>query len=133
MEKARKRVLLVEDDGTLRALYTDFLETKGFAVDHAVEGNEGYEKVRQGGYDIVLVDILLPGLSGQEILKKLDKHPPIRPNGPIIMLTNQDQPEIIQECRDLGAAGVIIKSSIKPDQLIQHIHEYLGSNNQSEP
>lgn len=130
MGNAKKRILLIEDDGTLRTLYTDLLETQGFEVEHAVEGNEGFQKAREGGYDLILLDILLPGLQGQEVLEKLRQHPPIQANGPIVMLTNQNQKEVLEQCHNLGAAGEIIKSSIKPDQLIQRINEYLGSQNQ---
>lgn len=131
MSNNKVKVLLVEDDGTLRTLYTDLLEAKGFNVEYSVEGKEGLEKASQGGYDIILLDILLPGLPGQEILKRLRENPPKQPNGPIVMLTNQNQDEILQECRVLGAAGEIIKSNTNPDQLIQRINEFIASRTNS--
>ena len=132
MAKAKKRVLLVEDDGTLRTLYTDLLGSQGLEVEHAVEGNEGLEKAREGGYDLILLDILLPGLQGQEILEKLRQKPPIQDNGPIVMLTNQNQEDILQKCRELGAAGEIIKSTTTQDQLIKRVLEYIGSQSREE-
>jgi CheY-like chemotaxis protein len=132
MVDAKKRVLLVEDDGTLRTLYTDLLESHGLDVEQAVEGNEGFQKAKEGGYDLILLDILLPGLQGQEILEKLRQEPPIQSNGPIVMLTNQDQKDILQKCHELGAAGEIIKSATTQDQLVKRVLEYIGSQSREE-
>lgn len=125
MDGTKKKILLVDDDGTLRALYTDLLESAGFAVEPAVEGKEGLEKAMQGGYDLILLDILLPGLEGTQILEQLKQNPPQIPNGPILMLTNTDQVEVLEKCKSLGAAGAIIKSTVVPNQLMQHIRGYL--------
>jgi len=125
MPKGKGKVLLVDDDGTLRALYVDVLEREGLQVDQAVEGKEGLEKAKQGGYDLVLLDFLLPGLEGTQILKELKENPPQKANGPIVMLTNSDQVEVIEKCKALGAAGAIIKSTVVPDQLVQRIQGYL--------
>lgn len=120
-----KKILLVEDDGTLARLYTDFLESEGYVVEQAVEGKEGLQKAKNGGFDLILLDILLPGLQGDEILEELKNTPPSTPNGPIVMLTNQSQPEVLNKCHELGAAGEIIKSEITPDKFIQSIRGYL--------
>ena len=133
MRNSKKKVLLVEDDGTLRTLYTDLLEAEGLEVEQAVEGNEGMKRASEGGYDLILLDILLPGMQGQEILKKLREKPPIQPNGPIVMLTNQSQKEVLDECRELGAAGEIIKSETEQDQFIQLIHKYLDTQTGKRP
>ncbi|MCH7951264.1 response regulator [Patescibacteria group bacterium] len=133
MRNSKKKVLLIEDDGMLRTLYTDLLEAEGLEVEQAVEGNEGMKRASEGGYDLILLDILLPGMQGQEILKKLREKPPIQPNGPIVMLTNQSQKEVLDECRELGAAGEIIKSETEQDQFIQLIHKYLDSQTGKRP
>lgn len=133
MRNSKKKVLLIEDDGMLRTLYTDLLEAEGLEVEQAVEGNEGMKRASEGGYDLILLDILLPGMQGQEILKKLREKPPIQPNGPIVMLTNQSQKEVLDECRELGAAGEIIKSETEQDQFIQLIHKYLDTQTGKRP
>lgn len=125
MTRLKKRILLIEDDGTLRQLYIDSFEQAGFKVEHAVEGNEGFAKLQEGGFDAALVDLLLPGIQGTQILERLQKNPPKVANGPIIILTNQDQQEVSTKCLKLGAAGVIIKSSITPDNLIGEVRNYL--------
>ena len=129
MEGKKKKILLVDDDGTLRTLYVDLLEREGFQVDQAVEGKEGLEKAKSGGYDLILLDILLPGLEGPQILEALKHKPSAKPNGPIVMLTNQDQPEVLKKCLDLGASGAIIKSNTPPEQLAQQVKKYLTKTN----
>jgi len=127
MIEGKKRILLVEDDGTLRRLYTDALQADGFAVDQAVEGKEGLLKARNGGYNLILLDILLPGLQGTEILERLRTQPPLKTNGPVVMLTNQSQPEVLRRCHELGAIGEIIKSDITPKEFIQFVRGFLDS------
>lgn len=124
-----KKVLLVEDDGTLRRLYTDFLERAGFEVDPAVEGKEGYTKATNGGYSLILLDLLLPGMRGDLILTRLKENPPLQPNGPIIVLTNQDEPDVHARCQALGASGVIIKSAVTPEQFTQIVRDVVQSQN----
>lgn len=121
----KKKILLIEDDGTLRTLYTDIFEKEGYEVTQAVEGEEGLEKLKEGGYDLTLIDILLPRLEGTKILEKFKNNPPLKPNGPIVMLTNQEQDDTLQKCLTLGAAGVIIKSSITLDELLHKVKTYL--------
>ncbi len=129
---ATGKILLVDDDSTLRLLYVDTLESAGFQVDQAVEGKEGLEKAKNGGYDLILLDYLLPGLEGTQILEQLRQNPPPVPNGPAVMLTNTDQAEVLDKCKELGAAGVIIKSALTPDQLIFHIRKYLKTKKDSQ-
>lgn len=118
-------ILLVEDDGSLRTLYTDLLESEGFSVEHAVEGKQGLEKLQKGGYSLTLLDILLPGLEGPQILSQLKKSPPQKKNGPIVMLTNRSEPELLEKCRSLGAVGVIIKSEVSPQQFVDKVKTYM--------
>lgn len=124
MSDAKKKVLLVEDDGTLRTIYTDLLEAEGYKVDHVVEGEEGLEKIRQGNYDLVLLDILLPGLDGAKILKFLRQDSLTNKGTKIVMLTNQSDPETLDKCRQLGA--VIVKSDVPSENFAPAVNKYLG-------
>lgn len=66
-----KRILLVEDDALLQKLYSDLLTGEQFFVETASDGLTAYEKMKQGGWDLVLLDILLPELDGIEIVSGL--------------------------------------------------------------
>lgn len=122
---ANKKILLIEDDQFLREFYVELLQGEGFIMDAASDGAEGFSKMHAGGYDLVLLDIMLPKKDGVQILADLKASPPAHPNGPIVMLTNIGQDSTIQTCFSYGAVGYIIKSALEPDQVITEIQNYL--------
>jgi two-component system response regulator CpxR len=77
------RLLIVDDDAELSALIQEFLEREGFSVDSALDGQNGLEQAQQGGYDLVVLDVMLPGLDGFQILKRLR----LSSHVPVLMLT----------------------------------------------
>jgi two-component system response regulator CpxR len=77
------RLLIIDDDAELCALLQEFLHREGFTVDFALEGRAGLEQAQQGNYDLVVLDVMLPGLDGFEILKRLRASSRV----PVIMLT----------------------------------------------
>jgi two-component system cell cycle response regulator len=123
-----KKLLVVEDDQYLRELYIDILEEEGFNVDYAVDGEEGYNKMHAGGYDLVLLDIMLPKMDGLKILEKLQREtPPVVPNKAVIVLSNLGQDGAIADAVSFGARGYMIKSDYTPDQVISKVKGYLAS------
>jgi two-component system response regulator CpxR len=77
------RLLIVDDDAELSSLVQEFLEREGFTVECALDGTSGLEKARQDGYDLVVLDVMLPGLDGFQILKQLR----LASHVPVLMLT----------------------------------------------
>jgi len=126
---AKKRVLIVEDDQFLREFYQELLESEGMVVDTAPDGQTAVDKIHEGGYDLILLDIMLPKKDGLQILKETKMTPSTNPNGPIVVLTNIGQDAIIKNCFEAGAAGYMIKSALNPDQVLQEIHNYLQISN----
>lgn len=123
------RILVVEDDQFLRELYDELLREEGYEVDLAVDGQEGLDKSAAGGYDLVLLDIMLPKIDGLEVLRKLKEKSPQKANGPIVLLTNLGQDSIIKEGFSLGAAGYLIKSAMNPDQVLAEVKVFLSKGN----
>ena len=121
------KILLVEDDRFLRELYSDVLTNEGYKVDQAADGEEGLKKIKGGGYDIVLLDILMTKINGLEIMKKIKSHPPKNPNKFTIFFTNLDDRSQIKEALKF-ADGYLIKSQITPDKLIGKIKSLLPSS-----
>ncbi len=121
------RILIVEDDQFLREFYQELLTTEGFSVDSASDGDIAVTKIHDGGYNLIMLDIMLPKKDGLQILRENKVNPPAKPNGKIVVLTNLGQDAIIKQCFDLGAAGYIIKSALNPDQVLNEIHNYLKS------
>ena len=115
------RILLIEDDVNSRDVYVEVLKQAGFEVEIASDGEEGLEKVRKGGWDAILLDVMLPKLDGLGILAERKKSPPEKTNGPILLLTNLSHDPVIKEGLDLGAKDAITKSDITPDKLVEKV------------
>ena len=124
----KKKILIVEDDQFLREFYEELLQGEGYSVDAAADGDQGLTKISQGGYDLILLDIMLPKKDGMQILRELRVKPPTEFNGPIVVLTNLGQDAVIKECFDLGANGYLIKSALNPDQVLAEIKTYLENS-----
>lgn len=126
MKKNQKKILLVEDEDSLRELYFELLTDEGFVVKEAKDGQQALDLLQKGGYDLVLLDILLPRLSGPEVLSQLKKKKPQKPNGPVVALTNLGK-EAIDNEKGLGIKGYLIKSDLAPDQFLAKVKQYLES------
>jgi len=121
-----EKILVVEDDQFLRELYDELLREEGYTVELAADGQEGLDKASAGGYNLVLLDIMLPKVDGLEVLRKLKVSPPKLPNGPTVLLTNLGQDSIIKEGFSLGASGYLIKSAMNPDQVLNEVKVFLS-------
>ncbi len=121
-----KKILLAEDDQFLRELYADVLKSEGYDVELAVDGEEALQKVTRGGWDLILLDIIMPKLSGLDVMKKVKETPqPLSPNKCVVFLTNLDKGEEIKQALLLGN-GYLIKSQITPGDLTKEVQLYLN-------
>jgi two-component system response regulator CpxR len=114
------RLLLIDDDAELCALLGEFLTREGFAVTCEHEGNRGLERAGQPGVDLVILDVMLPGLDGFEILRRLRSHSKV----PVIMLTarGEDVDRIIG--LEIGADDYLAKP-FNPRELAARIRAVL--------
>lgn len=125
-QTAAKRILIVEDDQFLRDLYVELLTAEGFQIDKAQDGEEALGKMQVGGFDLVLLDIMLPKKDGLQILSALKDSPPNKPNKTIVFLTNMGQESIVKNGHEYGVAGYLIKSSLTPEQFINEVKKHLN-------
>jgi len=115
----KKQVLLVEDDEFLRTLYSDLLKDL-YTLDVAADGEEAYQKIQNKELDLVLLDIILPKMSGVEVVEKLrSEHPEITKKN-IVFLTNLDRNEMVQKVTKLGYS-YLIKSDLNPDEFLEKV------------
>lgn len=121
------KILIVEDDPFLRELYFETLTDEGYSVDSAEDGEIALKKIQEGGWDLILLDIILPKIDGLEIMRKLKDQPPLQPNKCTLFLTQLDKDEDIKEALRLGD-GYLIKSQITPGDLIREVKVYLSKN-----
>ena len=129
MEK--KKILLVEDDQFTRELYEEVLKDAGFEVSSAVDGVEGLIKIKTGGYDLILLDVMMPKMDGLDVLRSLMNEPPKVKNGPIVLLTNLTNDPVIDTAYGLNAKGHLVKSDITPGELVEHVKKYTGDSTAS--
>ncbi|GAJ23832.1 unnamed protein product, partial [marine sediment metagenome] len=94
-------------------------------IDMAKDGKEGMKKASKGGYNLILLDIMMPNMNGVEMLKALRKNPPLEKNGPIVLLTNLAHTPIIDQAKELGATDYLIKFDLTPDTLLESIEKFM--------
>ncbi len=121
-----ERILVIEDDQFLRELYDELLRGEGYSVDLAEDGEVGLNKFTEGGYALILLDIMLPKIDGLEILRRTQEKKSKKGNGPVVLLTNLGQDSIIKEGFSLGASGYLVKSALNPDQVLNEIKVFLS-------
>jgi CheY-like chemotaxis protein len=122
MDKKAK-ILLVEDDMFLRDIYSETLSGGGFDVATAADGNEALNKIKQGGWDVILLDVVLPGLSGIQIMDQVKTFLE-KPAKHILFLTNSDDTKELEAV--LGFTdGYLLKSAYTPAELIEKVKTYL--------
>jgi CheY-like chemotaxis protein len=117
------KILLVEDEADIRDIYKELLSLEGHTVEEACDGDEALNKALAGGWDILLLDIMLPKRDGLEILSNIKSNPDLR-DLPIVLLTNLDKDSILQECMQLGANNYLVKSNITPQEIIREVEKY---------
>lgn len=125
-----KKILVVEDDLFLRELYTDILTGEGYKVEAAADGEEALQKIKVGGYDLILLDIIMPKMDGLSVMRQVQVTPPQNPNKCVVFLTNLDKEEEIKTALKLGN-GYLIKSQITPGSLVTEVKTYLNKYNQT--
>ncbi len=125
-----KTILIIDDDRYNRDFYQELLQDNGYVVDTAENGLVGYEKMNTSPhYDIVLLDIVMPTKDGMETLTDLKARPDIREkHGPIYMLSALGQDSVVENAKELGAAGYIVKTDITPDQFLRKIKELIPTS-----
>ena len=120
-----RRVLLVEDDRFLRRACEASLKQKGLDVTTAVDGAQGLERARAGRYDLILLDMLMPKLSGLEMLRALKADPATR-DMPVLVLSNSSREQDVREVESLGVVGYIVKSNMSLKELGERIDRVLA-------
>jgi len=120
-----KRILLIDDDQFIRELYEDIFKEAGYEVQAAPGGEEGLVKAREGGHDLILLDVMMPKLDGLGVLKGLKDNPPRQKNGVILLLTNLAHDPVVKEALTMGAKEVLVKADYNPDQLLEKVKNYL--------
>jgi len=123
---ASKKILIVEDDKFLRDLVLKKLKEEQYDTVYAVDGEEAIGKIKEEKPDLVLLDLILPSLSGFEVLKQLKADPQPEVNAiPVIILSNLGQEDDIKKGLEMGAKDFLIKAHFTLSEIIAKIKEVL--------
>jgi len=126
-EPSKKIILLIEDDPLLVRMYKDKFENEGFKVSVSDNGEEGLTLVQNERVDMIILDILMPKLSGLDFLRRL------RQNGktkdiPVIVLSNLSQREDQEKALNLGVKEYLLKANLTPSQVVEKIRFHLKTS-----
>lgn len=128
MDKSNATILYVEDYPVVQAMYHEALRGQGFNVDVASDGKEALEKVASNHYDIVLLDLLLPHVTGMEFLRSFTAK---GYNSKVIILSDFDSPLTVSEAGKLGVKDYWIKVNNTPHVLAERLEEVIAGIEES--
>lgn len=119
-----KNILIIEDDKFLRELIAQKLVNEGYKISEAVDGEEGLEKIKKEKPDLILLDLILPGIDGFAVLIEMKENPAVV-QIPVIILSNLGQRDDIEKGLKLGATDYLIKAHFTPAEIIEKIKNIL--------
>src|SRR3989344_42398 len=120
-----KTILIVEDDFHIQDIYRmAFLKTGNYSVETASDGQEALVKLRAHVYDLILLDIMLPKVTGIDVLRAMRSPSSPTRDTPIILITNLGQEDIIKEAFKIGADGYLIKAQFTPQDVVTEVDAF---------
>jgi DNA-binding response OmpR family regulator len=118
------KVLLIDDDEDLMNIFTAALAKEGFQSSYELTGQKGLERAKFDKPDIILLDQVLPDMSGNDILKALKQDEETK-SIPVILLSNFSQEELVKGALEQGAIDYLFKYQVEPKDVINKIKEAL--------
>jgi two-component system, chemotaxis family, sensor histidine kinase and response regulator WspE len=123
--KARKRVLVVDDSLTVRELERKLLDSRGYEIEVAVNGMEGWNAVRTGNFDLVVTDIDMPRMDGIELVGLIRKDPNLK-SLPVMIVSYKDREEDRRRGLEAGADYYLTKGSFHDETLVRAVIDLIG-------
>jgi len=119
-----RTILIIEDEKLIIVSTQMVLEAVGYRVESAMNGEEGIRRAREAKPDLILLDIMMPGIDGWETLTRL-KRDPETSSIPVIIFTAREHARGHQKSNEMGAAGYFRKP-FEPDELIELVEKHAG-------
>jgi two-component system sensor histidine kinase and response regulator WspE len=124
--RAARRVLVVDDSLTVREVERKLLENRGYDVAIAVDGQDGWNTLQQGGFDMVITDVDMPRMNGIELVAKIKAVPQLR-DLPVMIVSYKDREEDRMRGLQAGADYYLTKSSFNDESLIDAVMDLIGA------
>jgi two-component system, sensor histidine kinase and response regulator len=119
------KIAIIEDDQAISQMYRFKFEGEGFNVETAENGRLGLELAEKMQPDIILLDLMMPEMTGDEMLEHLRKAPWGK-KMKVIILTNMGEHEVPAKVKELGVSGIILKADMTPRQVADYVKKHLG-------
>lgn len=119
------RILIIEDDDFLRSLAIGKLEKEGYAIESATAGDTGLEQVMKLPPDLLILDLMLPNISGFEVLEKIRNNAATK-DLKVVVFSNLGEETDIKRCLDLGVSEYLVKANFTLDELAEKIRMILA-------
>lgn len=119
-----KQILLVEDDPLITEIYTTKLVECGFQIEVASDGESALRILKEKQFDLLVLDIVLPGLTGFELLRNIRNHEKLK-SLQVLILSNLGQKSDIERAQALGVSKYLIKANFTPTEVIMEIKRLL--------
>ena len=120
-----KKILIIEDDSMVMDMYELRLKEAGYDVLKAKTGDEGLTQAKEAKPDLILLDIIMPGLDGFGVLKTLKAEASTK-KIPVLLLTNLGQESDREKGKKLGAIDYLVKANKTPFQIVEYINKLLN-------
>ena len=127
MDTRKRKILLVEDDTALASVYRSRLELEGFDVCEANNGEDALSLAVSEHPDLILLDVMMPKISGFDVLDIL-RNTPETTNIRVIMLTALSQPKDKERAEQLGVDDYLVKSQVVIGDVVERVRYHLGIN-----
>jgi two-component system, chemotaxis family, sensor histidine kinase and response regulator WspE len=121
----RRRVLVVDDSLTVREIERKLLTARGYQVDVATDGMDGWNAIRTGKYDLLVTDVDMPRMDGIELVKCVRNDPHLK-SLPVMIVSYKDRPEDRRRGLDAGADHYLAKSSFHDEALLEAVRDLIG-------
>ncbi|MCK5413035.1 MAG: response regulator [Candidatus Pacebacteria bacterium] len=123
MNNNKKKILIIEDEATLQKALSDMLIKEGYEVVSAIDGLIGLDLARSENPDLILLDIILPGMDGFDVLRNIKQKD--NSEVPVIILTNLSDLDDIQKALDIGATTYLVKADFHLADVLKKVEEVL--------
>jgi two-component system sensor histidine kinase and response regulator WspE len=124
-ERKRKRVLVIDDSLTVRELEKKLLQSRGYEVEIAVDGMDGWNAVRTGHFDLVITDIDMPRMDGIEVVTLIKKDLNLK-SLPVMIVSYKDRAEDRRRGLEAGADYYLAKATFHEEALVQAVVNLIG-------
>jgi DNA-binding response OmpR family regulator len=122
-----KTILIIEDEQVLASLLKRKLSRRGYQSIIATDGREGLKKTKEIQPDLILLDIVMPEMSGFEVMEAKQRMKTIK-DIPIIIISNSGQPVEISRAQKLGAEDWVVKTNFDPEEVVRKVEKILPLN-----